>query len=354
MPFDNPIADLWPGPAPRRCLIVAEVAQAHDGSLGAAHAYIDAVARAGAHAVKFQTHIAAAESTAAEPWRVRFSPQDASRYDYWKRMEFTESQWRSLAEHAKNSRLLFLSSAFSTEAVELLDRLAVPAWKVGAGEIGNLFVIERMAATGRPVLLSSGMATWAELDRAVAAVRSRGAPVGVFQCTTAYPCPPEKLGLNILSMLRERYNCPVGLSDHSGTIYAGLAAAALGADMIEVHVTFSRECFGPDVPASITTAELSDLVRGVRFIETALANPVDKDALAADSSELRSMFGKSVVAARDLAAGVVLACEHLALKKPGTGLSPARLPELVGRTLKRAVTADTLLSEADLDFERKA
>jgi N-acetylneuraminate synthase len=268
----------WFEDSSSRCLIIAEVAQSHDGSLGTAHAYIDAVARAGADAVKFQTHIAAAESTPEEPWRVHFSPQDATRYDYWKRMEFTEDQWKGLAEHARRSGLVFLSSAFSLEAVEMLERVGVPAWKVGAGEVTNLPMLERMARTGKPVLLSSGMSSWGELDAAVATVRHHGAEVAVLQCTTQYPCPPEKVGLNVIAQIRERYGCRVGLSDHSGTIHAGLAAAALGASLLEVHVTFSPECFGPDVPASITTAGLVQLAEGVRDVAALLAE-VDLFAL---------------------------------------------------------------------------
>jgi N-acetylneuraminate synthase len=331
-----------------RCLIVGEVAQAHDGSLGTAHAYIDALANAGADAVKFQTHIAAAESTPGEPWRVKFSPQDASRYDYWKRMEFAEEQWRGLAEQARDCGLLFLSSPFSLEAVDLLERVGVPAWKVGAGETTNLPMLERMARTGKPVILSSGMSTWAELDAAVECVRKHDAPVAVLQCTTSYPCPPEKLGLNVIAELRERYSCPIGLSDHSGTIYAGLAAVTLGANILEVHVTFSHECFGPDVIASVTTGELRQLVEGIRFIEKAKANPVDKEALAAELGALRQTFTKSIVARVDLQPGATLREEDLAIKKPGTGIPAARLREVIGRRLLAAVKADQLLRESDL------
>lgn len=331
------------------CLIIGEVAQTHDGSLGTAHAYIDAIANAGADAIKFQTHIADAESTPGEPWRIKFSRQDATRYEYWRRMEFTEEQWLGLAEHAAERGVLFLSSAFSLPAVELLERLGVPAWKVGAGEITNLPMLEMMARTGKPVLLSSGMSNWAELDAAVACVRAQNAPVAVFQCTTAYPCPPEKLGLNVLAELRDRYTCPVGLSDHSGTIYAGLAAATLGANLIEVHVTFSRECFGPDVPASLTTSELKQLVEGIRFLERAFAHPVNKEAMAAELSELKRTFGKSLVAARALAAGQRLRPGDLACKKPGTGISAARFDEFANRTLKRALDANTLLTEDDFE-----
>ena len=329
------------------CFIVAEVAQAHDGSLGNAHAYIDAAARAGASAIKFQTHIAHAESTRAEPWRVKFSRQDASRYDYWRRMEFPASAWRELAVHAREAGLVFLSSPFSSEAVELLASLHVPAWKVASGEVTNTPLLEQMARTKRPVILSSGMSSLAELDAAVALVRGCGAPVAVLQCTTTYPTPPERLGLNVMAELRERYGCPVGLSDHSGAIHAGLAAATLGADVLELHIVFSRECFGPDTVASVTPQELADLVRGVRFIEKALAHPVDKDAASRDAAQMRAVFGKSIVAARDLPAGTRLVAGDVAFKKagPGGGFAPAALDRVLGRSLVRALAADDVVTE---------
>lgn len=328
--------------APRsdRCWIVAEVAQAHDGSLGLAHSYIDAAARAGADAVKFQTHIAAAESTAGEPWRVRFSPQDETRYDYWQRMEFSEEQWLGLRRHADEAGLHFVSSPFSFEAVELLERVGVAAWKVASGEVACLPLIERIGRSGKPVLLSSGMSSWPELDRAVDVLRGAGVPFAVLQCTTAYPCPPERVGLNVIPLLRERFGGAVGLSDHSGTIFPGLAAATLGIEVLEVHVTMSREMFGPDVPASVTTAELGQLVAGVRFIEAMRRAPVDKDEMAAAMAPLRRIFAKSVVARRDLPAGTVLAAADLALKKPGTGLPPERLESLVGRRLRATLARD--------------
>jgi N,N'-diacetyllegionaminate synthase len=331
-----------------QCLVVGEVAQAHDGSLGMAHAYIDAIAAAGADAVKFQTHIAAAESTSAEPWRVKFSPQDATRYDYWKRMEFTEEQWAGLKRHADERALKFLSSPFSVEAVNLLARVGVAAWKVASGEVSNLPMFERILATKLPVVLSSGMSPLAELDAAVERVQARGVPLTVLQCTSSYPCPPEKIGLNLIPFFRDRYRCDVGLSDHSGTIYPGLAAATLGIAFLEVHVTLSRELFGPDVPVSVTTAELRQLVDGVRFIERMNAHPVDKDALVAEVQPLRDLFTKSVVARRDLPAGTVLREEDLTVKKPGTGIPAADLPRVVGHTLRRSVKADQILQKSDL------
>ena len=332
------------------CLLIGEVAQAHDGSLGMAHAYIDAIAAAGAEAVKFQTHIAHAESSAQEPFRVRFSQQDETRFDYWKRMEFTEEQWAGLARHARDKGLLFLSSPFSEEAADLLQRIGVPAWKIASGEANNPLLFERIAGSGLPVLLSTGMSSLDEIDQVVAWIKQRGLPLAIFQCTSKYPSPPEALGLNMLSVFRQRYGAPVGLSDHSGAIYAGLAAVTLGASLLEVHVTLSREMFGPDMPVSVTTAELRQLAEGVRFIERALAHPLDKDAAAREMQSMRQTFNKALVARRDLQAGHRLSRADLTARKPASAGIPAqRLEEVLDKPLQRDLAEGEFITEADLD-----
>ncbi len=331
-----------------RCLIIGEVAQGHDGSLGTAHAFIDAIANAGADAVKFQTHIADAESTPGEPWRVKFSFQDKTRYDYWKRMEFSEDQWHGLKQHAVEKGLLFLSSPFSFEAVEMLERVGVAAWKVASGEVANTPMFELMSKTGIPFLLSTGMSPLDEIDDAVGRIKAKELGLAVLQCTSMYPTPPERMGLNLIPFFQERYDCAVGLSDHSGTVYASPAAASLGASVLEIHVVFDREMFGPDVPASITTGELKSLVQGVRYIEKMVANPVDKDAMAEELSNMRQLFTKSVVAHTDLPKGTVLEMSHLTVKKPGTGIPANRLHELIGRRLVRSIARDEILNEEDI------
>jgi N,N'-diacetyllegionaminate synthase len=312
-----------------RCLVIGEVAQAHDGSLGTAHAYIDAIAAAGADAVKFQTHLAEFESTPAEPWRIRFSLQDATRYAYWHRVSFNEEQFAGLRNHAVERGLEFLSSPFSLEAAQMLERIGVNAWKIASGEVSNGPLLEFIAA-------------------AIERFSGAGAEFAVLQCTSKYPCPGEEIGLNMLRLFRERYGCKVGLSDHSGTIFPALAAVALGANVIEVHVTLSRECFGPDVPASITTSELTQLVKGVRYIERMLNCPVEKNRMAAELEPVRNIFRKSIVLRESLPAGTVLRTEHLVLKKPGTGLAGASLQDVIGKRLTRALEADEMLHEADL------
>lgn len=327
--------------------IIAEIGLSHEGSLGLAMAYIDACADAGANAVKFQTHIADAESSEKEPWRVHFSKQDDRRIDYWRRTSFTEEQWLLLREHAENKNLYFLSSPFSNEAVDLLERIGVHAWKVASGELTNDFLFDRICQSKLPVLISTGMSRLDEVDLVVDRLKENRVPYAILQCTSMYPTPPEKLGLNVLETYRKRYSCPVGLSDHSGAIFASLAAAALGATIFEVHVVFSRQMFGPDVGSSLELDELEQLVKGVRYIDTALANPVDKDDLAVELSSMRGLFTKSLVACRDINAGQTLTRELVTAKKPGTGISVERACEYFGRVLAKNITSGHYLEESD-------
>ena len=332
-----------------KCLVIGEVAMAHDGSLGFAHAFIDAIARAGADAVKFQTHLADAEGTRSEPFRVSFSPQDPTRRDYWIRTAFTEEQWAGLSSHAAEKGLHFLSSPFSPEAAALLRRIGVSAWKIPSGETGNSPLLEGLLADGLPILVSTGMSPMGEIDGAVRQVKAAGVPMAVMQCTSAYPCPPEKVGLNMIPVFRERYGCPVGLSDHSGTIFPGLAAAMLGIQVLEIHVTLSREMFGPDVVASVTTGELATLVEGIRWIERMRAAPVDKDLAAEGMAPLRRVFVKSLVAAGPIPAGTILDRSMLALKKPGTGMPASKLADVIGRRVRTGLERDDFILEENLE-----
>jgi len=330
--------------------IIAEVALAHDGSLGAAHAYIDAASKAGADVVKFQTHIAEAESTIREPWRVKFSKQDTCRRDYWKRTAFSEEQWIELKRHADEKNILFMSSPFSEEAIDLLSRVGVSAWKIASGEAINFPLIKKAGKTGLPLIISTGLSSMAEVDTVVNFVRKETkSKFALMQCTTSYPSAPEQIGLNVLNEFRKLYECPVGLSDHSGKIFPGLAAATLGAELLEVHLTFSRDCHGPDVVASITVDELTQLCEGVRFIEKMRATAFDKDALEFKNRPLKITFGKSIVAKRSLHAGEKIDESLIAFKKPGDGLPISKLNEILGATLKVNVEADSHILMEHLD-----
>jgi len=329
--------------------LIAEIAQAHEGSLGIAHSYIDALAETGVDAVKFQTHLAHAESSAHEPFRVKFSYEDATRYDYWQRMEFTQEQWAGLKQHCDDKGLEFISSPFSNAAVDLLERVGVQRYKIGSGEVNNFLMLEKIVQTGKPILVSSGMSNWAELDQTIAFLKPFGNALTLLQCTTAYPTKPEQWGLNVLPELKKRYGLPVGFSDHSGDIYASLAAMALGAEVLEFHAVFDKRMFGPDAPASLTIDQIKQLVAGVRQIQTALSTPVDKtDNTGFDA--LKKIFEKSLAVNKDLPAGHILSKADLEAKKPkGYGISATSFQGVIGKKLNRALAAWDFLTEDSID-----
>lgn len=331
------------------CFVIAEMGLGHDGSLGAAQAFIDSAAECGADAVKFQTHIAEEEGTGEERFRVNVFPQDKTRGNYWKRTAFTEEEWLYLKRRADEKDVIFLSSPFSEAAADLLTRIGMPAWKIASGETANLPLLEKLARTGLPVLLSTGMSKLGEIDRSVELLRESKAPFAVFQCTNRYPCPPEHLGLNMISEFKDRFGVPVGFSDHSGRPCSGIAAFLKGACAIEVHVTFSKRCFGPDVAASLTFEQLKCMIEDIRYLETALAASFSKDGEADDLKETRSLFMKSIVAARDLETGRIIELEDMAFKKPGTGMPAGAFKNVVGKKLKRALKKDEMLSLDDIE-----
>lgn len=328
--------------------IIAEVGQNHDGSLGLAHSYIDAAAEAGADAIKFQTHIANMESSREDKFRVNFSKQDATRQDYWRRMEFTQEQWAGLSDHARQTGIIFLSSAFSVAAVELLSRIGMPAWKVGSGEFQSNDLLEAMQGNGAPILFSTGMSTWSEIDEAVSKLGSNG-DLGLFQCTSQYPTPLENVGLNVLNEMKARYDHPIGLSDHTGTIFPALSALAMGVTMLELHLTFDKRMFGPDVVASLTVEQLKLICDARDAHQKMMLNPVDKNKMAENLTTMRSLFTKSLSPAYSLTAGTILTSSMLIPKKPGTGISPSHIEELVGKRLKRDIEIDELIKLEDLE-----
>lgn len=329
-------------------LIIAEIGQAHDGSLGMAHAYIDAVAKSGCSAIKFQTHIAVAESSEFEPFRVQFSKQDATRIEYWKRMEFTLEQWKGLKAHCDEKGIEFMSSPFSNAAVDLLEEVGVQRYKVGSGEVNNFLLLEKIAQTGKPVIISSGMSSFDELDKTVAFLKNREVDYSVLQCTTAYPTAPKQYGLNVLQELKNRYKVTVGFSDHSSSIEACIAATALGAEILEFHVVFDKEMFGPDAKSSLNFEETTKLVTAVQNIDTALKNPVDKSNNSA-YTELKQIFEKSLAVNKDLKKGAILSFSDLEAKKPkGYGILASEYENIVGKKLNKNLNKWSFLNNEDL------
>ena len=328
--------------------IVAEIGQAHDGSLGILHSYIDAVSKTGVDAIKFQTHIAEAESSIHEPFRVEFSYEDKTRFEYWKRMEFTLDQWKGIKTHCDDLNLLFLSTPFSNAAVDLLENVGVSKYKVGSGDVSNFLLLEKIARTGKEIILSSGMSDFKEIDESVGFIKEHSNKFSLLQCTTQYPTTPEKIGLNVIGEMAERYNCPVGLSDHSGSIFPSLAAAAMGADIIEVHVVFDKEMFGPDSSSSLTIKDLQYMVKGIRFIEKAISKNVDKFN-SSEYHEVKSIFEKSLAVNKDLPSGHKISFEDLEAKKPARyGIAAKDYAVTIGKRLRKEKKKFDFLEQGDV------
>ena len=330
--------------------IIAEIAQAHDGSLGILHSYIDAVAKTGVNAIKFQMHIAEAESSAFEPFRVKFSYEDDTRYDYWQRMGFTFEQWQGIKAHCDEVGITFLCSPFSNAAVDWLELLNVEFYKIGSGEVNNFLLLEKIASTGKHILLSSGMSSFEELDKTVEFLRSKNVEFSILQCTTSYPTKPEQFGLNVIKELKDRYNVKVGFSDHSAKVSTSVAAVALGAEILEFHVIFDREMFGPDTKSSLTLPEVKELVEAVRAIQTAIENPVDKN----DNSQfgqLKSIFEKSLAINKSLPKGHLITIDDLESKKPkGYGISADQFRSILNKPLKVDKKQWDFINESDIDL----
>lgn len=315
--------------------LIAEIAQAHDGSLGIAHSYIDVLADSGVDAIKFQTHIAEAESSNYEPFRTNFSYEDKTRYDYWKRMEFTPDQWAGLKKHCDDKNIEFLSSPFSNAAVDLLEDIGVKRYKIGSGEINNFLLLRKIAETGKPIILSSGMSSFSELDQTMKFLQEFDNHLSILQCTTAYPTKPEQWGLNVLTELKKRYGLPVGFSDHSGDIYACLAATALGAEILEFHAVFDKRMFGPDAKASLSIDEVKRLVRGVREIRLSLSHEIDKNQNR-QFEDLKNIFEKSLAVNKELKKGSILQFSDLEAKKPkGHGIDASEYDNVIGKKITK-------------------
>jgi N-acetylneuraminate synthase len=329
--------------------IIAEIAQAHEGSLGMAHSYIDALATCGVDAVKFQTHIAEAESSSFEPFRVPFSYEDKTRFDYWKRMEFTPEQWLSLKQHCEDKGVEFISSPFSVAAVELLEKLDVKRYKIGSGELNDYLMLDAIAKTGKPIILSSGMSDWAELDATITFLQPYGNALSLLQCTTAYPTTPDQWGLTAITEMRNRYDLPTGFSDHSGDITAPIAAVSLGAEILEFHTVFHKQMFGPDAKASLTLEQTQSLVKSVREITTALNSKYSKEN-SQSFSELKTMFGKSIAVNKSLDVGHAIQLQDLESKKPGDKGIPARkYASIIGKKLRTPKNQWEFLQEDDFE-----
>ncbi len=335
------------------CFVIAEAGVNHDGDPERAHRLVDAAADAAADAVKFQTFdaaaLAAADAPLAEYQRAAASVASGQR-EMLARLALPRDAWPALAAHARERGIVFLSSPFDAGSADLLEDVGVPAYKVPSGELTNHPFLALLAGKGRPLLVSTGMADIREVAAALDVIAAAGdPPVALFHCVSSYPAASADANLRAMGTLRAAFGIPTGWSDHTTGLEMPIAAVALGADLLEKHLTLDRSLPGPDHRASLEPGEFGAMVAGVRAVREALGSGVKVPTAA--ELETAAVARKSLHWGRDLDGGTVVRAEHLVALRPGTGLSPARLRDLVGRRLARAVTAGARAASVDVEAD---
>ncbi len=340
----HPIGDGAP------CFVIAEAGINHNGDVALAHRLIDVAVRAGADAVKFQTFRAAQVISPAAPkaaYQKRNTGGDESQLEMARRWEFGESEFRALQRHCAESGILFLSTPFDHDSVDLLARLDVAAFKVASGEVTNLPLLRHIATTGRPVILSTGMSWLGEVDAAVRALREAGCgALALLHCVSNYPAAPADANLRAMATMARAFAVPVGYSDHTLGLEVALAAVALGAAIVEKHFTLDRSLPGPDHKASLTPDELAALVSGIRAVEAALGDGVKAPREA--EADTRRVARRSLFLVRDVAAGAALDEHDLIALRPSGGIDPAETDRLVGAVARRKLAAGEMLGWNDV------
>ncbi|MCC7484467.1 MAG: N-acetylneuraminate synthase [Burkholderiales bacterium] len=332
----------------RRCFVIAEAGVNHNGRVELARRMVDAAAAAGADAVKFQTFAAdrlAAPRARKASYQAKATGREGSQHAMLKALELSAPAHRELQARCRRLGLVFLSTPFDEESADFLEAIGVPAYKLSSGDLTNHPLIAHVAAKGRPLILSTGMATLAEVAAAVAVARRGRGGLALLQCTSNYPSDPAHANLRVMRTYETRFGVPAGYSDHTPGIAAAIAAVALGAAIIEKHFTLERRLAGPDHASSLEPRELAAMIAGIRVAERALGDGV-KAPLAAERP-MRAAARKSLHWRRDIAPGARVAARDLVALRPGDGLPPAAIDGLVGRTAVRAARAGARVELAD-------
>ncbi len=325
--------------------VIAEIGMTHDGNFELARELTEGAIAAGADIVKYQWHIADAETLRDAPTPPYFTGEP--RFEYFERTAFNVAQFSKLVNQCHNSNVLACISAFSIESVRNIRETACDIIKIPSGELTNIPMLREVAGSGLAVITSSGMSSWDELDRAIETL-SPSPSLSVLQCSSQYPCLPENVGINVIGEMRKRYGLPVGLSDHTLTGATAVASVALGTRIVEKHFTTSRKLYGPDAYMSLEPADFRRMVDDIRYVSAALGGAVDKSDVDA-YADMKTIFQKSIVIQNGVKAGQVLGLNNLAFKKPGTGISAADIDDIIGKTIKRDLGHNDMLSWGDIE-----
>lgn len=330
-----------------RTLIIAEAGVNHNGDLKLAKQLIDAAAEAGADLVKFQTFNADRLVTRAAKkadYQTQATDSKESQYEMLSRLELSAEMHNELIAHCAARNIGFFSTGFDVESVDLLVSLGQNHFKIPSGEITNLPYLRHIGRLGKAVILSTGMATLGDIEAAIDVLEQAGTPrakITVLHCTTEYPTPMDEVNLRAMQSIHAAFGVAVGYSDHSSGIEVAIAAVALGASVIEKHFTLDRNLPGPDHKASLEPVELKAMVAAIRNIEIALGDGIKR--LTPSETKNKPVARQSLVASQAIKAGEVFSTQNITTKRPGTGISPMRWDEIIGRISPRDFSADELI-----------
>ena len=325
--------------------VIAEAGVNHNGDIELAKRMVDVAKDAGADAVKFQTFKAESLATIAAPkaeYQLTNTASTETQLEMLRHLELSEDAHREVCDYCVVKGITFLSTPFDADSADFLETLHVPAFKISSGDLTNLPLLEHIARKGRPVILSTGMATLQEVRDAVNTISEAGCrELILLHCVTNYPASPSEINLRAMTTMRDEFGVPVGFSDHTEGTVISLAAVALGATVIEKHFTLDRNFHGPDHKASLEPEELQSLIKGIRAIEVSLGD--GEKCPTPSEFETAKIARRSIIAATDIPAGSTLRSDSLVLKRPGTGLPPSMLKSLVGKVARVDITEGTLI-----------
>ena len=330
-----------------KTLIIAEAGVNHNGDLGRARQLIDEAAMAGADLVKFQTFSAnrlVTRTAAKAEYQTQTTDKKESQYEMLRRLELSPDIHRELIDHCAARNIGFFSTAFDIESIDLLLRLGQEHFKIPSGEITNLPYLRHIGRLGKDVILSTGMSTLGEIESAIDVLEQAGTPranITVLHCTTEYPTQMSEVNLRAMQGIQKALGVDVGYSDHSPGIEVAIAAVAMGASVIEKHFTMDCNLPGPDHKASLEPDGLSAMVAAIRNIEIALGDGI-KRRVPSETANM-AVMRKSLVASRAIKTGDKFSTNNVSVKRPGTGISPMRWDEVIGRTASRDFSEDELI-----------
>lgn len=326
--------------------IIAEAGVNHNGDIKLAKKLVDVAIDCGADAVKFQTfttELLVTETAEQSVYQTKNIDKIESQYKMLKKLELSQSNFRSLRDYCKKKKIIFLSTSFSEPDADFLEKLGVPAFKISSGDIDNPPFLKHLALKGKPLIISSGASSLEEIKTAIKAIKKAGhQDLVILHCISNYPAAPGSLNLRAIKTIQAEFGCLTGYSDHSEGIMAGALAAALGACVVEKHFTFDKKMAGPDHKASLDPAELANFVKLIRQAEVMLGSSEKKFLPVEENSKISGR--KSIVAKNNIPAGAIIKAGDLIMKRPGSGLRAAELDRVIGKIAKKSIKYDTIIT----------